>query len=126
MRTTNDRDAALRAAWESVRDRWLVSHDEFAAFVSGWDVEPVQVRGDIVGAILTRGPEIHACIKPEGFGRWLSRAVLRRTVGKAVEMHGYAETRVTTGNAAGEAFVRRLGFLPVATENGVTRYRYGH
>ncbi len=117
---------ALRAAWESCRDRWPVEYEQFAEAMRGWDVEPVEVDGRIVGAVLMRGPEIHACIKPEGFGRWLSRRVLRDTLVRLVAEHGRAETAVATGNAAGEAFVRRLGFVESERSNGVTRYTYGH
>jgi len=120
------RDDALRAAWESCRDRWPVEYEQFAQAMQEWDVEPVEVDGRIVGAVLMRGPEIHACIKPEGFGRWLSRRVLRDTLVRLVAEHGRAETAVATGNAVGEAFVRRLGFVESERSNGVTRYTYGH
>jgi len=126
MRTTNEHDEALRAAWESCRDRWPVEYEQFAEAMRGWDVEPVEVGGRIVGAVLMRGPEIHACIKPEGFGLWLSRRVLRDTLVRLVAEHGRAETSVATGNAAGEAFVQRLGFVESGRANGVTRYTYGH
>lgn len=123
---TELRHSALRAAWESCRDRWPVEYEQFAEAMRGWDVEPVEVGGRIVGAVLMRGPEIHACIKPEGFGLWLSRRVLRDTLVRLVAEHGRAETSVATGNAAGEAFVQRLGFVESGRANGVTRYTYGH
>lgn len=123
---TELRHSALHAAWESCRDRWPVEYEQFAEAMQGWDVEPVQVDGHVVGAVLMRGPEIHACIKPEGFGRWLSRRVLRDTLVRLVAEHGRAETSVATGNAAGEAFVQRLGFVESGRANGVTRYTYGH
>lgn len=103
-----------------------VSFEEFQWLCQDWDVEPVEVDGQLVGAVLMRGAEIHACIKPEGFGRWLSRSVLRRTLMRVVREHGRAETAVTTGNAVGEAFVQRLGFVEIERANGVTRYTYGH
>jgi hypothetical protein len=126
MPITNERHEALQAAWESCRDRWPIGYDEFAQAMQGWSVEPVRVDGRIVGAVLMRGAEVHACIRPEGFGRWLSRRVLRSTLARVVAEHGRAETTVTTGNEAGEAFVRRLGFVESGRSNGVTRYTYGH
>lgn len=120
------RQAALLAAWESACPRWPVSFDEFTTAVREWDVEPVEVDGQLVGAVLMRGPEIHACIRPEGFGRWLSRRVLRSTLARVVAEHGRAETSVATGNEAGEAFVRRLGFVEAGCVNGVKGYIYGH
>lgn len=103
-----------------------VSFEEFQWLCQDWEAEPVEVDGQLVGAVLMRGPEIHACIKPEGFGLWLSRRVLRDTLVRLVAEHGRAETSVATGNAAGEAFVQRLGFVESGRANGVTRYTYGH
>lgn len=86
--------------------RWNVSREDFARHVEGWDVHPVTLDGQTVGAVLVKGPEIHACIA-EGFGRWFRReqaAILNAVIDK----HGYAQTQATT--EAGIRFVQRLGF----------------
>ena len=100
---------AVRAAFLSAQDR-LPPGSTYAAFqasTSGWECHPVHVDGGLVGAVLARGPEIHACINPAGFGRWLSRPLLR-LVDAAIARFGYAMTQAVT--AAGRAFVERLGF----------------
>ena len=120
------RHDVLLAAWESCKDRLPVTFAAFEEATRGWDATPVYVSGCLVGAILQHGPEIHACIKPEGFGRWLSKRVLRETIGATVQMYGHATTKVQQGNATGDAFVRRLGFHPVGTADGVVTYEVKH
>lgn len=105
-----ERIAAVTAAYESAMGRMNVPLEVFYEAVSGWEVVPVRVDGKLVGAVLMNGPEIHACIKPEGFGKWLTKGVLRNTLCKVLKAHGKAVTRFTEGNAAGEYFVTRLGF----------------
>lgn len=117
------RSDALRAAWESCRDRLPVRFDTFCEAVAGWDVMPVCVHGQLVGAVLQHGPELHACIKPEGFGRWLSKRVLRDTIDATLKRYGHVITKVQEGNAIGDIFVRRLGFVQVSVADGIVTYR---
>lgn len=103
------REEALRAAFLSAQDR-LPPGSSFAAFaaaLAGWACHPVHVDRRLVGAVLVNGPEIHACIQPVAFGRWLSRRLLR-LVDAAVEAFGYAMTQAAT--ITGRRFVERLGF----------------
>lgn len=84
---------------------------------------PVCVHGQLVGAVLQHGPELHACIKPEGFGRWLSKRVLRDTIDATLKRYGHVITKVQEGNAIGDIFVRRLGFVQVSVADGIVTYR---
>src|SRR5690348_5704201 len=90
---SSGRDVALRAAYQSVRGRRFVTEQNFRSFIADWDVYPVRVNGDVVGAVVTKGEQMHACIA-EGFGRWLSRKVLRETLYKILKQHGMAVTTV--------------------------------
>lgn len=112
MATADERRAeALRVAYDSARDRLPASttFDEFSRTLSSWVCHPILVDGAIVGAVLVNGPELHACITPSAFGRWLTRGVLR-LVDAAMERFGYAMTRAHTD--VGRRFVLRLGFTP--------------
>lgn len=114
---------ALCAAYRSVLPRLPgLTFEQFRDATSHCRVEPVLVRGELAGAVLIHGPELHACILPGFFGRWLTRAVLRCTLGAVLEQHGYAITRATSGNEAGAAFVKRLGFTKIAEEDGIETY----
>jgi hypothetical protein len=108
-----DRLLALKAAYQSTKDRISFSEEEFIKAVEDWEVIPV--RG---GAVLIKDEQIHACINPEGFGRWLSRSVLRKTLGMVLEKHGRAVT--STATEEGARFVQRLGFQKKEEKEGIT------
>jgi len=99
-----------------------MSRADFMAAFGSWDVRPVRVSGEIVGAVLIGGNQIHACIQPKGFKRWLTRGVLRDTLVRVMEQHGSAMTSVAKGNEIGHKFVAGLGFKPVSEADGVTWY----
>lgn len=98
---------ALRAAWRSVASRFPVDWEQFEQGCNGWEVNPVVVGGEVAGAVLVRGAEVHACVLPFAHGKWMGRRELR-LINRLIDEHGYAQTRVTT--QAGEEFVKRLGF----------------
>lgn len=98
----------LRAAWESVNDRFPISFDDFKKAVAEWEINPVYVDGLPAGALMVNGPDIHACVLPFAHGRWLGKKQLR-ILNRVIEKHGFAQTKATT--KAGEYFVKRLGFV---------------
>lgn len=98
----------LQAAWLSMVDRLPITYKQFTDSLEGWTVNPVTVKGATAGALLVKGPELHACILPEFKGLWLSRKELR-IMNEVIEKHGYAETSATTDEGA--YFVGRLGFI---------------
>lgn len=118
----SERQQALEAAYESAKDRMRLSKDDFLHAFGSWHVRPVRVSGEIVGAVLIGGNQIHACIQPKGFRRWLTKGVLRETLLKVIEEHGSAITSVGKGNEIGHRFVAGLGFKPVSEADGVTWY----
>jgi hypothetical protein len=93
--------------------------DAFVRAFDGWKVLPVEVGGEVVAAVLIRGDEIHAAsIAP---GKWITRRLVRESIGEILREHGKCTTTVMRDNQAGEAFVKRLGF--VKTQDGdVMRY----
>jgi GNAT superfamily N-acetyltransferase len=110
----------LQAAFESVKPRApALRFDDFEEFVRGAEVHPAVVDGEVVGALIVKGPEIHACVLPKAKGRWGSKRLLS-VLHRVIRTHGYATTSATT--ADGVAFVRRLGFV----QDGNRWVKYGH
>lgn len=105
---------AIAAAYESARDRMPgVSLEQFRSFAAGCEVHEVCVAGEVAGAIIVRGPEIHACVMPWACGRWMNKRALQ-VLRSVIERHGRAVTSATTD--AGRAFVLRLGFVQRGAE----------
>lgn len=115
------RRAALDAAWESLQGRTSAQRAAFDAVTGGAEVHAVEVDGAIQGALVVIGNEIHACVKPAAFGRWLHRPALRVLRG-VVSAYGHAVTSVQSHCGEGVRFVQRLGFKEVCHDGGVIRY----
>ncbi len=113
------RDDALRVAWQACRERAPMPLQDFIRAFDGWDVLPVEHGGEVVAAVLMRGDEIHAAsLTP---GKWITSRLMRESIGQLLQKHGKCTTTVMQDNHAGDAFVRRLGF--VKTQDGeVMRY----
>ena len=117
-----DRRLMIEAAYNSAKARLGgITLDEFDAAVSACECHPVEVDGRLVGAVLVHGPEMHACVNPEGFGRWFSRKFIA-LIDSVAKKHGFAMTRAET--QAGRDFVSRLGFKE--ERPGVFVRAYGH
>lgn len=113
------RHDALRVAWLACRDRVDMPLDAFIRAFDGWKVLPVTHGGEVVAAVLIRGDEIHAAsIAP---GKWISRRLVRESIGEILKEHGKCTTTVLKSNPAGDAFVRRLGFIKTY-DGDVMRY----
>ena len=108
----SNRLIALRAAYLSTKDRITLSEEEFIKAVEEWEVIPV--KG---GAVLIKEEQIHACILPEAFGRWITKGLIRKTLGEVLRKHGRAITGTDT--KAGERFVERLGFRKIEEKEGI-------
>ena len=125
----------LSAVYESAKDRMEISETQFRLFFAEWEQHPIYIGGEIGGAILCRGPEIHACILPKFYQKWLSKGLLRKFLIDRLCVYGFLRTAVRCGNIKGHNFVTRLGFLPSSldgenqiytlTPDGV-RGLYGH
>ena len=107
-----DRRVALKAAYFSTKDRISLTEEEFIKAVEDWEVIPVTG-----GAVLIKDEQIHACILPEAFGKWITRGLIRRTLGEVLRKHGRAVT--STDTKAGERFVERLGFRKIEEKEGI-------
>ena len=85
-----------------------MSFDRFAAAFDGWHVVPLAVDGELAATVLIRGNEIHCATKTPG--KWITRKRIREFIGDILRTHGTCTTVVMGDNAAGHAFVQRLGF----------------
>lgn len=120
----NARLEALSLAYQSAAERMpQIDFPRFVRYMEKWDVYPIHVDHCIVGAVLTYEAEIHACIN-DGYGKWLSRRVLKDTLEKILDEYGYATTCAFTD--AGRKFVDRLGFVEMEPGQYVKVKKHGH
>lgn len=124
------RNESLRAAFDAAAIPGM-GFEGFKHKLTDWSVYPVMVCGNLAGAILHKGPEIHACILPEYRSRWFSRAIITDVLDPIIGIYGIATTAVPDTKPWGRDFVERLGFIAKRHENGATFYemkrcKYGH
>lgn len=99
---------ALRALHQAIAQRTSLSFEEFVEQVRDFDIHPVRDQGEIIGAVMTRGNEIHLGVTRTPKGAHLGE--LRSILAGIIMRHGTARTSVMHGNHAGMVFCRRIGF----------------
>ena len=109
-------EAARHTAWKSTLGRASWDYKSFCEIIDGWNIHPV--KG---GAVLTNGPEIHACVFPNSMSK-KALAILRETI----NTHGEAITSTKVGNVVGETFVTKLGFKKTHVINNTQYWRMTH
>lgn len=118
---------AMLAAYESCKDRFdkPITFDEFSAMFADWECIGIEVKGECAGALMCKDHEIHACILPKYFNKWLSKKVWRRVFVERLNKYGYLQTGITQGNDIGRKFVERCGFKEYDSYANVVIYRLG-
>ena len=87
-----------------------------------WTVSYIRRHGEIVGATLVKGSELH-CHRIKASGMWITRQDIERTIQPIIEKHGYCTTKVRQSNTIGHAFVRRLGFVVTHSDSDCIHYK---
>lgn len=85
--------------------------------LTGWEF--LDCGGAVV---MRRDNELHVAAPANRRGRWINRRDLREVLGSVLTCFGSARTGVALDNAAGHAFVRRLGFRETARDGVQVRY----
>lgn len=114
---------ALPLLYRSVQKRLPEGHsfEAFMQTVRDWDVVPLEMNGQLVGAVLTKGNELH--VGYEFAPRASVRAHIRKVLLPMIRRFGYAVTTVQAANVRGIRFCQRLGFYATAETDGVLRLR---
>jgi hypothetical protein len=106
---------ALKLVHQSISDRYKISFEDFEKVMDGWDIIPLEQNGELLGAVITKGPELHVGygIKPQGS----IIKHIKATLQKLIEKYGYAITTVENNHPVGLQFCKRLGFYEIKEEN---------
>jgi hypothetical protein len=113
------REQALRAVYESMQGRTLVTFEQFQSAMGMVDVHPVVDNGEVIGAALVYGQEIHLGLKREPTTP--HRRQWREILGGVLE-RGPATTKVQTSCTKGIEFVLRLGFEETYRDEEVVHF----
>lgn len=97
------------------------SFERFSTAFSDFEFIPVSYRGQIVGAIMRHGSELHAAVRTQAQGHWFGRQAMA-VIADTIARHGQATTRVMDDHAPGHRFAKRLGFKFERSDGGMTYY----
>jgi hypothetical protein len=75
-------------------------------FVTGWKIYPVEHHQQIVGAVFTKGNEIHVSVN----GPWFPRKYVKEVLYPLIEQYDEVVTSVDNYNTSGLYWVKKLGF----------------
>jgi hypothetical protein len=102
--------------YESVKDRLTLPLDAFVRATGDWEFVPVMENGQMIGAVMRKGNELHVGFTRQGA---CIRGQIRRILGDVLAAYGSAVTMVRRSNGRGLRFCERLGFEKTHEENGV-------
>lgn len=91
---------------------------ESFALDASWDVLAVCDGEEVVGSVMTRGPEVHFCADRVLY----LRGLMRRVLCGLIEKYGFASTKVRASHALGLRYVRRLGFNKTHEADGLVHF----
>lgn len=81
----------LDRLWEQIEPTVFISKNEWLDGLVGWDIESVEIAGELAFAVLTNGPEFH--FASFGTGVQISRAMIRARLDPIIARHGFVTTR---------------------------------
>lgn len=73
--TCTTREAALREAWEACGKPCSLA--EWHLAFAEWEIMPVEVGGEVVGAIFAKGAEVHVAVRADCRKRWATPRLYR-------------------------------------------------
>jgi hypothetical protein len=112
----SDEENAVKMIYESVKDRFNMSFEDFYKVMLNWDIFPLKQENIVIGGVLSKGNEVHI-----GYGIKPSSSIrghLRATLKKVLDKYGSAVTSVMEENKKGISFCKRLGFVEIKQEKG--------
>lgn len=111
------RDEAVYMLWRSVKERLGISHSVLESALKDWEVVPLLVDGEVVGAFVIKNAEVHLGYGdlPKGSIRHHIKTVFEPTL----KRFGHLKTSVLEQNTKGIEFCKRMGFEEVGRSNGL-------
>jgi GNAT superfamily N-acetyltransferase len=100
-----NRELALKVGYVSTDWANWPAWEVYDDALTEWEVRLIVRDGMAIGAVYTKGAEIHVSIRPEWRKRWITRGLLREIIPRPV-----AITRVRSGHEYMFGILERLGF----------------
>lgn len=106
--------------WEHSRDLMFTTQSEFMRALEDWEIEGHVVDGDLIGAVLRRGPEFHYAAFVTGR---LTRALIKELFRPQLEKYGYLTTRTPVDDLKQRRWNSMWGFVKTGEDEYDVYYR---
>lgn len=110
-----EQEQAVFMIYESVKQRLPINFSQFQEALKDWEFVPLSENGQIIGAVMLKGNEIHI-----GYGKKPKASIkkhIKQTLNILLEKYGEVVTSVQKGNDRGLEFCKRLNFIQIGQEN---------
>ena len=103
-RIVEDRQKGLEIGFKATDWTRPVSFDDYARSLKDWIIRTIERNGEPIGAVYTKGDELHVSIKPTWRKKWITKGLMKELFSCRVT------TRVTPGHEYMFDVLKRLGF----------------
>ena len=82
----------------------------------GWTIHPVFFSGEVIGAIIQKGAEIHTSIAPKYQKVWNPRPYIRTILYPTLEKYGTINSEANKNDVRGVRWLVKLGFTQISED----------
>ena len=116
-----DTPELMERIWQQAEPSVFISRREFFAGLDGWEIEPKEVDGDIIGATLVCGAEFH--FMTFGVRKRFSRALITDCLRPIINRHGFVRTKTPREDMRQRRFNQIIGFRIEREDEYFTHFR---
>jgi hypothetical protein len=116
---TQDQTKAIEKAWDSYKDYWESTKEEFLNQFKGFTIYPIKTLNGVIGCVAVRDNEIHIFATDKFNLRKYVKAILVPLLNE----HKEVISTVHSQNLKALKFVTRLGFKPYNQINNKIKIR---
>lgn len=106
--------------WSEIEPIVFITRGQFERELENWTIHEVEIDGKSVGAVLTKGPELHFSAFA---GAPITRSLMRGYLDPLLAEYGYVLTRTPKTETRQRRFNERFGFHAVGESEFFVNYR---
>lgn len=107
--------------YEAVSKELPLSREAYVETLIGWDISPLIIDGQRVGAYMIKGHEGHIHVEPQ-FAKRYARRLIKNYLEPVIKEHGYLTT-ISFKEPIAKRFLERLGFYKTGEDENFYHYR---
>lgn len=115
-------DDLMDRIWAQLEPEVFITRAQFERGLDGWEIEPVEIDGELAFVAFTKGPEFHFTSFDAGYP--ITRDMIWTRLTTIIDKHGFATTRTPKNESPRQHRLnKRLGFVEVGSDEFFIHYR---